>query len=198
MELNTILNILINYDLTADEYLLIYLTFLAQDEEGHPEFFNKWFSNGGSDKLKSLFESLKDKGIIRKNYNPNSYIPNDIEFNKHFINKWIKNSGELGRELFDNYEPFLYINQKYVPLRNISKKCYSLEEFYFWYSTTIKHSVEKHNEIMELLKWGRENNKITYSITEFVASEKWRDLQLMRDSDFQGEVGNTADLYESI
>jgi len=27
------------YNLTADELLLIYLTFLARDEEGHPEFF---------------------------------------------------------------------------------------------------------------------------------------------------------------
>ena len=26
------------YQLTADELLLIYLTFLARDEEGHPEY----------------------------------------------------------------------------------------------------------------------------------------------------------------
>jgi hypothetical protein len=64
--------------------LLIYLTFLARDEEGHPEYFAKWFSNGGKQQLKPLFESLKSKGLIHKNYNPDSYIPNDIEFNKNF------------------------------------------------------------------------------------------------------------------
>ena len=41
MELNTILNLLIQYNLTADELLLVYLTFLAQDEENHAEYFSK-------------------------------------------------------------------------------------------------------------------------------------------------------------
>jgi hypothetical protein len=39
LELKTILNLMATYNLTADELLLIYLTFLARDEEGHPEFF---------------------------------------------------------------------------------------------------------------------------------------------------------------
>jgi hypothetical protein len=41
VELNTIINILIEYNITADELLLIYLTFLAQDEEGRPEYLSK-------------------------------------------------------------------------------------------------------------------------------------------------------------
>jgi len=41
MDLNTILNLLIQYNLTADELLLVYLTFLAQDEENHSEHFTK-------------------------------------------------------------------------------------------------------------------------------------------------------------
>jgi hypothetical protein len=41
LEINTILNILIANDLTADELLMVYLTFLARDEEGHPEYFAK-------------------------------------------------------------------------------------------------------------------------------------------------------------
>ena len=35
MELNTILNICIAYNLTFDEFFLIYMTLLARDEEGH-------------------------------------------------------------------------------------------------------------------------------------------------------------------
>ena len=86
MELNTILNLMINYGLTESELMLIYLTFLAQDEQGnHTEYFVKWLSNGGQERLRPLFESLKEKGIIKKSYNPDSYIPNEIEFNKIFL-----------------------------------------------------------------------------------------------------------------
>jgi hypothetical protein len=41
LEINTLLNLLITYNLTADELLVVYLTFLARDEEGHPEYFAK-------------------------------------------------------------------------------------------------------------------------------------------------------------
>ena len=32
---------MISYNLTADELLLVYLTFIAQSEEGHPEYLTK-------------------------------------------------------------------------------------------------------------------------------------------------------------
>jgi hypothetical protein len=41
LELNTILNIMATYDMTAEELLLCYLTFLARDEEDHAEYFTK-------------------------------------------------------------------------------------------------------------------------------------------------------------
>jgi hypothetical protein len=85
VEINTILNLLSTYNLSADELLVVYLTFLARDEEGHPEYFAKWFSNGGNQQLRSIFESLKNKGLIKKDYNPESYNPNEIEFNKNFL-----------------------------------------------------------------------------------------------------------------
>ncbi len=198
MELNTILNLLIEYNLTADELLLIYLTFIAQDEEGHPEYFSKWFSNGGQQKLKSLFESLKEKGIIKKSYNPDKYIPNEIEFNKNFIKGYFKHSGEIGKELFDNYEPFCTINGKVHSLRNISKKFFSLDEFYFYYSKTIGHSLDKHKEIMDLLEWAKANKLIKTGILEFVASCKWNDLKLMRNQGFTPESVSSFDVYESV
>jgi hypothetical protein len=46
-----------------------------------------------------LFESLKEKGIIKKNYNPSSYDPDEIEFNQHFIKQYFKLTGVLGQEL---------------------------------------------------------------------------------------------------
>ncbi len=78
----------------------------------------------------------------------------------------------MGYELFETYPAFVQSGTKLLPLRNISKRFCSLEEFFFHYSTLIGHSAEKHSEIIELLKWGKENGHITYGLLEFCASRK--------------------------
>lgn len=198
MELNTILNICIAYNLTFDEFFLIYMTLLARDEENHEEYINKWFSNGGKDRLRDLFNSLKNKGIIHKDYNPDVYNPNNIEFNKNFLKGWYKQSGEMGQELFNEYPPFLSINGRLMSLRNIAKKFYSLDDFYFYYSATIGHNPDKHKEIMELVKWGKENDLIRVGILEFIASHKWDELKYLKENNMQGEIASSLNVYESI
>ena len=198
MEIDSILNLMIAYNLTADELLLVYLTFLAQEEEGHQEYFAKWFCNGGKDKLKELFESLKEKGIIHKDYNPQTYSPDDIEFNKNFLKGWLKGSGEMGMELFQAYPPYLLINGKNVSLKNIAKKFSSLDEFFFHYGSQIKHNPDKHKEVMEVLDWAKEHNKINFGILEFVCSHKWEDLKYLRDHPQEGQVESTFDVYETL
>lgn len=198
MNLDTILNIMNEYKLTADEVMLVYLTFISQTENAQQEkgtyYFKKWFDGGGNERLKDLFKSLKDKGIIHKNYCPTSYIPDEIEFNKNFLKKWIKYSGELGQELFNTYPAYITINGKMAPLRNISKQFHSLDAFYFHYATLIGHDKSKHKEIMELLKWGKERNLITYSILEFIASQKWLDLKELKESGSSGHL-TTDSIY---
>ena len=78
----------------------------------------------------------------------------------------------MGQELFETYPAFVQSGIKLLPLRNISKRFHSLEEFFFHYSTLIGHSAKKHSEIIELLKWGKENGHITYGLLEFVISRK--------------------------
>jgi len=102
--------------------------------------------------LRALFNSLQEKGIISKSYNPKEYEPNDIEFNKNFLKVWAKNAGELGEELFSAYPSFININGKYAPLRDISKKFNSLDEFYFFYANSIGFDREKHKEVMNILE----------------------------------------------
>ena len=174
------------------------MTLLARDEENHSEYLAKWFANGGKDRLRELFNSLKEKGIILKSYNAESYVPNDIQFNKNFIKNWYKQSGEMGQELFDNYVPFLNINGKLMPLRNISKKFYSLDEFYFYYSSNIGHNPDKHKEVMDLLKWGKDNGQIKYNVVEFVASHKWDELKYLKENNVDGEVASSFNVYENI
>lgn len=191
MELNTILNICIAHNLTFDEFFLVYMTLLARDEENHSEYLAKWFANGGKDRLRELFNSLKEKGIILKSYNAESYVPNDIQFNKNFIKNWYKQSGEMGQELFDSYPGFVEVKGKLYSLKNISKKFYSLDEFYFYYSATIGHNPEKHREVMDILAWAKEKNLINFGILEFCASRKWEMFKEMREKGIDNKVADT-------
>lgn len=199
MELNTIINIINKYNLSADELLLIYLTFISQSENGNIKnnkiYFEQWYDGTGKNKLLQLFNSLKEKGIIKKNYNPEEYDPDEIEFNKTFIKQYFKYTGELGKELYDNYPSFITINNKVYSLKNISKKFISLDEFYFYYSSTIGHNLNKHNEIIDLLKWGKENDQIRYGILEFVASNKWNELLELKNDNKINNIASSESIF---
>lgn len=104
----------------------------------------------------------------------------------------------MGQELFNEYPPFITINGKVFSLRNIAKKFYSLDDFYFYYSSNIGHNPEKHKEVMELLKWGKENDLIRVGILEFVASHKWDELKYLKENNLQGQVASSFNVYESI
>lgn len=182
MDLNTILNIMAEYNLTAEELLLVYVTYIAREENGNNiTYFNKWFNNGGKDRLRDLFNSLKSKGVILKSYNTDNYICNDIEFNKNFLKRFFKESCIMGQELFDNYPKIIEINGKIIPLRDPTKKFNSLDEFYFWYSSQIGHNPDKHKEVMDILKWGIDNNYINFTLTNFVGNHQWEMLQELKD-----------------
>ena len=200
MELDTILNIMAKYKLTADELLLVYLTFIAQTENGDPKinrnYFRRWYEGGGKERLRELFNSLKEKGVIRKNNNPSTYDPDEIEFNQNFIKQYFKLSGELGMELEEAYPTNLYFNGKTVSLKNIAKKFLNMSEFYFWYSSTIGHSIEKHREILEILEWAKSKDLIQVSMVEFVSSQKWKEFKEMRDKGINGKV-STEQLYDT-
>lgn len=189
------------YKLTAEELLLVYLTFIAQTENGNPEehrvYFRRWYEGGGKERLKDLFNSLKEKGIIKKNYNPSVYDPDEIEFNQNFIKQYYKLTGELGQELMNSYPTTLYLNGKAVSLKNISKKFKDLQEFYFWYASSIGHSLSKHREIIEILEWAKSNDLIHIPVVEFVASYKWNEFTEIRNKGVQGKA-STYNVYETI
>ena len=201
MELDTILNIMTKYGLTADELLLIYLTFIAQTENGNPDehrvYFRRWYEGGGRERLRSLFDSLKSKGIIKKNYNPTMYDPDEIEFNQNFIKQYYKLTGQLGQELMRAYPTTLYLNGKAVSLKNIAKKFKDLQEFYFCYAATIGHSISKHREVIDILEWAKSNDLVHIPIVEFVASCKWNEFKEMKTKGIQGQ-SSTYDTYDTV
>ena len=196
MSLDTILNIMSEYKLTADELLLVYLTFIAQSENGgNTNYFLRWYDSCGKYNLRNLFESLKEKGVILKNYNPSSYVPEEIEFNSKFLKKYFKLTGQLGQELYNAYPSYMYINGKIVSLKNISKIFKDLNELYFKYASIIKHNVNKHKEILDILEWAKSQDLVTVSLPEFIISCKWNEYKELRDKGVQGKA-DISEIYE--
>lgn len=184
------INIYINSGLTPSELFILRLLFLAQD--GDTSLINNYISNAdnGKEVFKVVLKSLQNKGIILASFK----MPKegeilrytDIPINKNFVKKFIKESNQIGKEFFDAYPPFIYINGKMASIKNITKAgLFSIDEFCFFYGRQLKLSSVKHERVMEALEYGKEHNLINYSILEFIASQKWNEIEYIRSS---GEV----------
>lgn len=201
LEITNKLNLMEKYNLTAEEIMLVELLFLASIEEGHPEYLLTYL-NLRVDKtdLRTLLISLQNKGIIVKSWKVpekgTRFDPESIEFNKNFLNNYRKFSGELGIEFFDTYPSTAVIQGTVTSLKNFSKVFNSEEEMYFWYGKSIGWNLDRHKEVLELIRWGKENNCqiLNTNIGHFIRSKLWRDIARYRD----GEGVMTFDNLETI
>lgn len=172
------------YQLTADELFLIRLIWYAQDE--HPEFLENYFSRNSLGKsVRELLMCLKDKEIIKKTYRipekGEEFNPDDVEFNQNATKSFLRHSEELGMDLFNNYPSYTYIDGKYFSLRNPTKLFKTMDEMCFAYGEAIKFNPEKHQEVMELLEYAKENNLINSGICQFIVERQWDMYRQMRD-----------------
>ena len=184
------INIYINNGLTPSELFILRLLFLAQD--GDMSLINNYISNtdNGKEVFKVVLKSLQNKGIILASFKMpkegETLKFTDIPINKNFVKKFIKESNQIGKEFFDAYPPFIYINGRMASIKNITKAgLFSIDEFCFFYGRQLKLSSIKHERVMEALEYGKEHNLINYSILEFIASQKWNEIEYIRNS---GEV----------
>ena len=181
------INLYISSKLTPTELFVIRLLFLAID--GDPQYLIDYLSNvsNGKELFRQILSSLKEKKVINATFK----VPKEgetlnyknIPFNKNFLKRYLKEANVAGKQLFDAYPSFININGKMCSIKNITKaNLYSLEDFCLYYSKAIKSSKVKHEEVMEALEYGKENNLISYSITEFIASRKWNEINEIRNS----------------
>jgi hypothetical protein len=74
----------------------------------------------------------------------------------------------------------------------------SLDDFYFWYASSIGHNVETHNNIMSILKWAIQNDLINNNIIEFIASRQWEQLGRFKATGGSDKVkASTFDIFET-
>ena len=185
------------YNLTPSELFTTKVLLILQ-EDGNEELFADFIKTlePAGLKLRDLLLSLQEKGIILKSYKipakGETFDPNEISLNKNYIKSLYKCSFEIGKELFDNYPQFGTINNSLVSLRGVSKFFNSLEDAYFRYGKCIGWNPETHKKIIELVKWGKENNLIVQSLGSFIVNNAWLDLEAME----KGDIGNIN--YDSV
>lgn len=189
------------YHLTAEESLVIELLFLASIEEGHSEYLVKYFTiQIDRTELRDILISLQDKGIIVKSYKIPSkgqkFDPEAVEFNKNFLHNYRKFSGELGQEFFKEYPSIAIINGNEAPLKNYAKKFNSEEDFYFHYGKAIGWKLEKHLEVIELIKWAKDNNctLLNMNIADFTISKMWRSIKELKEGDGVMQFDTTKEI----
>lgn len=187
LSINEEINLYINYNITPNELFILRLLFLAID--GNQKFLINYLSNinNGKKIFRDILLSLQEKKVINSTFK----IPNEgeslnfknIPFNKNFIKGYIRESNEIGKELFDSYPPFITINGRMFSIKNFTKAgLFSLEDFCLFYAKAIKNSNITHEKVMDTLQFGKENNLINYSIIEFIASMKWNEIEYIRNS----------------
>lgn len=185
---------MIKYQLTADELFVLRLIFYAQ--EGHDEYISMFFSEcqlGHS--LRSILESLQVKGIINKSYvvpeEGSVFKAGDVDLNKTAVGQFMQHSTDMGMELFETYPTYTVINGRTFSLRNITKNFKDLDDMCWKYGKMIKFNQQKHEEIIELLEYGKENDLIHSGICDFILSQGWVALETYRDEGL-GYFDNTT------
>lgn len=182
------ISILSKYKITPNELTFIKTLLILQDEENE-DLFKDYIESlyVCNVKLREVLISLQKKEIILKSYKipseGESFDPYSIPFNKNFIKNLYKSSFELGKELFEIYPQMTVINGSLVTLRGVSKHFDSLEACYFRYGKAIGWNQERHEKVLDLIKWAKERDIIKQSLSSFVINNSWLDLEAIRNGD---------------
>lgn len=182
------ISILSKYRITPNELTFIKTLLILQDEENE-DLFKDYIESlyVCNVKLREILISLQKKEIILKSYKipseGESFDPYSIPFNKNFIKSLYKSSFELGKELFEIYPQMTVINGSLVTLRGVSKHFDSLEACYFRYGKAIGWNQERHEKVLDLIKWAKERDIIKQSLSSFVINNSWLDLEAIRSGD---------------
>lgn len=175
------------YKINSDELLFITVILLIQEGEVSP-YINLYFSlpstcRGG---IRDILISLQNKQVITKEYkippSGTKFVPEDVIFNKNFIKTFYKGSFWIGKELFENYPISTVVNGVEYKLRRVSKKFDSLEDAYRAYGKAISWKPDKHQKIMQLIDWGKDNNYQFTTLDSFIVDNDWLNIAAVRDN----------------
>jgi hypothetical protein len=170
-----------DYKLNPTELFVIKIILLAQDGDyTYLQQFNE-ILNG---QLRLVLESIQSKGVIVKTYKipkeGTSFIPEDVQFNQNFLKKYYRSAFEMGEELFYTYPQSAVVQGRVFNLRTVSKIFDSLEDAFSKYAKQIKNNPKLHNQIIDDIKWGIENEYNFTTLDRFIVDRAYESLHAMR------------------
>ena len=191
MSIDREIQFMIKYQLTADELFVLRLIFYAQ--EGHDEYISMFFAEcqlGHS--LKSILQSLQAKGIINKSYvvpeDGSVFNAADVDLDESAVSQFLQHSTDIGMELFEAYPAWTTINGRRFSLRNISKNFRDLDDMCWHYGKAIQFDRQKHEEILDLLEYGKTENLIHSGLADFIISHGWLAIEAYKNEVQKNDV----------
>jgi hypothetical protein len=175
------------YKINSDELLFITVILLIQEGDESP-YINLYFSLPSSCRggIRELLISLQEKQIITKEYKipptGTKFVPEDVTFNKNFTKNFYKGSFWIGKELFEQYPISTVVNGTEYKLRRVSKKFDSLEDAYKAYGKAISWKPDIHQNVLELINWGKNNNYQFTTLSDFIIDHDWLNIAAMKDN----------------
>lgn len=167
--------------MTPTELFAVRVILLAK-EEGEYEWLQKFAQIV---KLREILVSLQEKGIILKSWKlpkeGNALEIESIPFNQNFQKQFFRASYEMGQELFEVYPQSTYVNGQYYNLKSVSKRFDSLEQAFQKYARYIHNNPEAHEHVIELIKWGKENEFAFTTLDRFIIDLGWHSIEEFKE-----------------
>lgn len=110
------------------------------------------------------------------------------EINPKFLKDFELNIYGMPSQLFDIYPRTIRINDSSFLGKNVSA-----EEIGELYIRNINNCEKKHQEILELIEWGKNNNNIGVGLKKFVEIKYWETLQELKEGGNDG-IGFSSEL----
>lgn len=175
------LALLERYKLEPTELFAVKVILLAK-EEGEYEWLQRFAQTVN---LRKIIVSLQEKGIILKNWKlpkeGSRLIIEEVPFNQNFQKQFFRASFEMGEELFYTYPQSCIVQGTVFNLRTVSKHFDSLEQAFQRYAKNIKNNPELHQQIIDDIKWGVENQYNGFTtLDRFIIDRGHEHLHSMR------------------
>lgn len=181
------LQLMDRYNLTAEEYLVIELLFTSIESKSVENISAYYHLPINKTGIRDILVSLRDKGVILKSFvipaKGASLDVDTIDFNENFMKVYRKASGELGEEFFKAYPNEAVIQGQSVALKNWAKKFKSEDEMYFQYGKAIGWNPKKHAHVLELIEWSKNHDLfgLNMNIADFIVSRMWESIEAHKD-----------------